>query len=73
METEAGTVRGRWRMGKQQRRLCSLRGINGAEGESGKSGITKARSGINSVKERRMVRQEKDQDISAGSDEEALW
>lgn len=59
-------------MGKQQRRLCSLRGINGAEGESGKSEITKVRSGIKGVKERRMVRQGKDQGISAGSDEEAL-
>lgn len=63
METRGGNVRGWWRKGKQLRRLCSMRGFKGVEGESGKSGIRKSRSGLNSVKERRVVRQEKDEGV----------
>lgn len=51
------------REGNQPRRLCSLRGIKGAEGKSGKSGLRKSWSGVNSAKERSVVRCEKDQGV----------
>lgn len=70
----AENVRSWWRKVTQPRRLYSLRSTNRVGGESEKSKARKARRGLNSVKQRRVVRQEEDEaSVWAASDEELPW